>query len=106
MLAAKRQEILDARDAQAALKKPANASTLPVNDEVNEVKIVDRSYYMSKAFKAQDQEAQALIDTTAKEFSLNEAQERAFRIVANHAVESNGEHLKMCRAHIFLAVEL
>lgn len=50
---------------------------------------------MSKAFKAQDQEAQALIDTTAKEFSLNEAQERAFRIVANHAVESNGEHLKM-----------
>ena len=27
--------------------------------------------------------------------SLNEAQERAFRIVANHAVESNGEQLKM-----------
>lgn len=49
---------------------------------------------MSKAFKAQDQEAQALIDTTAKEFSLNEAQERAFWIVANHDVE-NGEHLKM-----------
>ncbi|KAL1936864.1 hypothetical protein VTO73DRAFT_6441, partial [Trametes versicolor] len=78
VLAAKRQEILDARDAQAALKKPANASTLPINDEVNEVKVIDRSYYMSKAFKAQDQEAQALIDTTAKEFSLNEAQERAF----------------------------
>ncbi|EIW62916.1 uncharacterized protein TRAVEDRAFT_114867, partial [Trametes versicolor FP-101664 SS1] len=65
VLAAKRQEILDARDAQAALKKPANASTHPVNDEVNKVKVVDRSYYMSKAFKAQDQEAQALIDTTA-----------------------------------------
>ncbi|EIW51289.1 uncharacterized protein TRAVEDRAFT_82751, partial [Trametes versicolor FP-101664 SS1] len=50
---------------------------------------------MSKAFQAQDQEAQALIDTTAKEFSLNEAQERAFRIVANHALRSKPNHLKM-----------
>ena len=32
---------------------------------------------------------------TVKLFSLNKEQERALRIVANHAVKSNGEHLKI-----------
>ncbi|OJT05117.1 hypothetical protein TRAPUB_4095, partial [Trametes pubescens] len=73
VLATKCQEILDARDAQASTEETSECEP----------------YYMNKAFKAQDQEVQALIDGTAKEFSLNEAQERAFRIVANHAVESN-----------------
>ena len=57
--------------------------------------MVDRKYFLSKNFKASNAEAQKLIDDTAKKFSLNKAQEHAFRIVANHAVESNGEQLKM-----------
>ena len=50
VLASKRQEILDARDAQAALKKPANNSGVVVNTEVDEVKIIDKTYFMSKNF--------------------------------------------------------
>ena len=57
--------------------------------------MVDCKYFLSKNFKTSNAEAQKLIDDTAKKFSLNKAQERAFRIVANHAVESNGEQLKM-----------
>ena len=50
---------------------------------------------MSKHFKASNAKAQKLIDSTATQFSLNKAQECAFRIVANHAIESTGEQLKM-----------
>ena len=50
---------------------------------------------MSKHFKASSAEAQKSIDSTATQFSLNKAQECAFRIVANHAIESNGEQLKI-----------
>ncbi|KAI0349178.1 hypothetical protein OH77DRAFT_1372129, partial [Trametes cingulata] len=43
VLASKKQEILDARDAQADLKKPVDPKTgLPKNTEVNEVKVIDK----------------------------------------------------------------
>ncbi|KAI9056830.1 hypothetical protein FKP32DRAFT_1549176, partial [Trametes sanguinea] len=52
-------------------------------------------FYLSKSFKAKIKEAQQLIDHIVEHFSLNEDQERAFQIVANHAVKESGEHLKM-----------
>ncbi|KAI0749943.1 hypothetical protein C8Q80DRAFT_1101909, partial [Daedaleopsis nitida] len=91
-----RQQILDARDAEAKSKPPKNsASSLPVNHEVDSVKLVDKQYFMDKNSQVTDPQAKELIENTVVKFSLNEAQERAFRIVANHAVDSCGEDLKM-----------
>jgi hypothetical protein len=59
-----------------------------------EVKIVDKSY-LSQDFKADRIEDQSLIDRTVIDFLLNSEQERAFRIVANHATSKNPEQLKM-----------
>ncbi len=84
LLTDKKQSILDEREAQA-----------DKNEKAKNYKIVGKNYFLSKDFKASNKEAQKLIDDTATEFSLNEAQECTFRIVANHAVESNGEQLKM-----------
>ena len=94
LLADKRQSILDERDAQADQNEKAKNHKAG-DKNAGEVKIVGQNYFLSKDFKASNKEAQKLIDDTAAKFSLNEAQERAFRIVANHAVESNGEQLKM-----------
>ena len=94
LLTDKRQGILDEREIQAD-KKEKSKNFKPPNKDANKVKVVDRKYFLSKNFKASNAEAQKLIDDTAKKFSLNKAQERAFRTVANHAVESNGEQLKM-----------
>ena len=90
-----RQKVLEAREAEASQKKNGTKGKGGINNEVNEVKVIDKRYFMSNKFRASNAAAQKLIDDTVLEFSLNEAQERAFRIVANHAVEPNGEHLKM-----------
>ena len=58
------------------------------------VKIVDRSY-LEKSFYTDDAASAQLIDGTVKMFSLNTEQERAFRIIANHAVSKNPEQLRM-----------
>ena len=58
----------------------------------NVVKVVDKSY-LDKNFylgKASD-----LINNIAQDYSLNEEQERAFKIVANHSVCQNPEQLRM-----------
>ena len=78
---------------------PAN----PVNDTqtshtfhklhtVDVVKIVDKSY-LERDFHIVG--ASDLIEFTAKDFSLNKEQERAFRIIANHAICRNPEQLRM-----------
>ena len=59
-----------------------------------EVKIVDQSY-LTADFKAKSKSAQQLIDKTFQGFKLNNEQERAFRIIANHAVTPQAEQLKM-----------
>ncbi|TFK78808.1 hypothetical protein K466DRAFT_448513, partial [Polyporus arcularius HHB13444] len=51
--------------------------------------------FLHKTFEIRDPKAKKLIDDTVQQFTLNEAQERAFRIVAHHAIDSCGEHLKM-----------
>src|ERR1700677_2701811 len=60
----------------------------------NDVQIVDRSY-LQKNFKAQSETAQKLIEDVVEKFELTSDQERAFRIVANHAVSPGSEQLMM-----------
>ena len=91
-----RQEILEARDAEANSKeKDVPVQWPPINTEVNEVKVVGSKYFLHKKFRADNVNTQKLIDDTVSKFSLNDDQERAFRIVANHSIESSGQHLKM-----------
>ena len=58
----------------------------------NIVKVVDKSYLERKFHKEGDS---VLIDSTVQNFSLNKEQERAFRIIANHAISENPEQLRM-----------
>jgi hypothetical protein len=51
---------------------------------------VDRSY-LQKNFKAQSETAQKLIEDVIGKFELTSEQERAFRIIANHAVTPGSE---------------
>ena len=85
---------MDEREIQAD-KRDKSKVTKPSNKDADQIKIVDKKYFLSKHFKANNAKAQKLIDSTATQLSLNKAQEYAFRIVANHAIESNGEQLKM-----------
>ena len=62
------------------------------NFKENIVKIVDKSY-LEKSFVAGKYANQ--IDETVLKFGLNKEQERAFRIVANHAVSPHQDQLKM-----------
>jgi len=59
-----------------------------------DVKIIDQSY-LTSTFKAKKIEIQREIDCIVQDFHLNKEQERAFRIISNHAVSSKGEQLKM-----------
>jgi len=61
---------------------------------VNQVKVVDKAF-LQKTFKAKSRIDRTHISTTISDFSLNEEQERAFRIVANHSVEPTSEQLLM-----------
>ena len=69
-----------------------NAEQLAFECAADTVKIVDKSY-LEKSFRADD--ATQLVDSTSKIFSLNTEQERAFRIITNHAVSKNPEQLRM-----------
>lgn len=62
------------------------------NSTKNDVKIIDNLF---RSFKAATEEAQQIINEMVKYFNLNKDQERAFHIVANHAVTSASEQLKM-----------
>ncbi|KAJ6472415.1 hypothetical protein C8R45DRAFT_801862, partial [Mycena sanguinolenta] len=51
--------------------------------------------YFTKEFVAKQVEASAQVSDTIKMFSLNEKQERAFRIVANHSLDNAAPVLRM-----------
>jgi hypothetical protein len=87
-----RQSLLDKRldECQGAHQVP----TPPMNHVADpaQVKVVDKSYL------EQDKHSIAhkhIIDSLVTKFLLNHEQERAFRIVANHACEPQSEQLKM-----------
>ena len=94
-----KQAVKDARD--AALKRKRRDIPNTVNETAatgtkpfEGVKVVDADY-LHKDFKAKREEDRNLIDAIVVEFSLNKEQERAFRIIANHAASSSSEQLKM-----------
>lgn len=59
-----------------------------------EVKLLTPEWFC-KNYKSDRVETDDIIDQVAKEFSLNKEQERAYRLIANHAATPNIEPLKM-----------
>lgn len=91
----KRQELLDKRNEFNLTLNTLNddKSTLNIKTtDTNTVKIVDKSY-LERNFDPGPHKA--VIAESITKFSLNTEQERAFRIVANHAVDPHAEQLKM-----------
>ena len=94
-----RQRILDEKNAHRDKLKlnyrdsPSKDPNIPGNTHTaNVVKVVDKSY-LERNFRKEG--ASELIDSTVQDFSLNKEQERAFRIIANHAISENPEQLRM-----------
>ena len=73
---------------------PTKSLKMMSDSKENNVKIIDQSYLQRK-FKAKIVADNKLIDDTVQEFFLNTKQERAFIIIANHAVEPKSDQLKM-----------
>ena len=90
----KRQELIDERCTNIP-KDINNIDKTESNEEsLAEVKIVNKTYLTEK-FKAKVNKEQNIIDNTVSKFLLNTEQERAFRIIANHASSKKPEQLKM-----------
>jgi hypothetical protein len=86
-----------AKDAVLALRE----QHLPVNNSMpfkyqyfNDVTVQDISF-LKKKFKAKKQENQNIIEEILRKCMLNTEQERAFRIVCNHATMAQPSQLKM-----------
>ena len=97
-----RKEVL-AKKKEAIDNKRKHMKSTPTEETAEDTKIftaydtaevIDMSYLL-KEFQADEQSIQDIIDSTVKEYQLNKEQERAFRIVANHASRRSGEQLKM-----------
>jgi hypothetical protein len=94
IVAKKKQEVIDARRKNIPSENTQSHNEHSDNHKLNDVKIVDKSY-LKHNFKASNQNDQTLIDSTASEYLLNAEQNRAFRIIANHATQKNADQLKM-----------
>ncbi|KAF5345450.1 hypothetical protein D9758_013654 [Tetrapyrgos nigripes] len=86
-----RQDILDKRHKSSANQDTANKFK---NRFPNQVEILDKTAFETKTRQGQTQN---LIDTIANEYKFhdNPEQNRAFRIIANHAASPCPEQLKM-----------
>jgi hypothetical protein len=85
-----RQEALDDRQ-----KSRATGETVTFNmavAETNVVRIIDRSHLEKRHHSVQHR---CEIDKVSQQFHLNEEQERAFKIIANHSVIPSPAQLKM-----------
>lgn len=81
------------------VNKLANMPPMPCdrggkNKSFNQVGILPSDYF-NKRFKASTVEAQAIIDDVSTHFNLNCEQDRAFRLLANHASTPQSEPLRM-----------
>jgi hypothetical protein len=88
MLQEKKQDVL--QNKVRAKSKPKDApfqSSTP-----NVVKIIDKAY-LEKKFHTTNHNI--MIDSISQQYCLNDEQDRAFKIVANHVVLPNSEPLKM-----------
>ena len=92
----KKDEALQEHMSGYCVDGPQGSSrTLQSNTNVvNDVKIVNKSYF-EKLYDSGHLYNEEHTETTIKEFELNDAQERAFRIVANHAMSATTDQLKM-----------
>jgi len=88
----KRQEVQEKRNTNIQPKKIDIPNYPLIQGQENVVKVVDKSY-LEKKFH--NHEFQFQIEDSVVKYSLNEEQERSFRIVANHAVSPCAEQLKM-----------
>ena len=88
-----KQKVLAERNKHIPENKSRTAKSKTDPNE-NDVKVVDQEY-LTRDFKAKSKASQKLIEDTIKKFKLNTEQERAFRIIANHAVSPKTEQLKM-----------
>jgi hypothetical protein len=87
-----------AKDAVLAVRGkhlPVNEEGIPLTSRNYNDVVVDDISYLRKNFKAEMADNQNIINNTVKDFKLNAEQERAFRIVANHATMSQPGQLKM-----------
>src|SRR6202453_852061 len=91
----KRDQVLAQRNknisATKSMRKKPGHYTDP---NENNVKVVDQAY-LTHDYKAKTAAAQQLIDKVVHYFRLNTDQERAFRIIANHASSPQDDQLKM-----------
>jgi hypothetical protein len=89
----KRRELIELRSQQIPTDKDGNCLVGVARHVLtNEVKVVDKSY-LERRFHAGDH--QDHIDTTVADFCLNAEQERAFRMVANHATSPYSDVLRL-----------
>jgi hypothetical protein len=91
---AAKQTVLEEKKRNMPSTVPSNKCVHEELHKYNEVKIADISY-LRQSFHAEQAEQQNFIDSTVIEYCLNIEQERAFRIVANHATANNQKQLKM-----------
>ena len=91
------QESVGRWRSQSQKQNSDSTSGLPINHEVNSVKIVEKKTfkYASQDFQPTNPADKILIDSCVAEFTLNTEQERAFRIIANHSTNQGHEQLKM-----------
>lgn len=90
--------IKTAKDAVLAMRGqhlPVNENGIPLNTQSFNTVTVQDIGYLRRNFKAEIKENQNTIEETVTGFMLNIEQERAFRIVANHATMAQPSQLKM-----------
>ncbi|KZP09987.1 hypothetical protein FIBSPDRAFT_759192, partial [Athelia psychrophila] len=89
---AKREEIIAAKRARLPDSDSLNPELVP--GQSHTVQIIDQGWFL-KAFRAAQFECQDLVDLLVRENALNVEQERAFRLIANHANCKKPERLQM-----------
>ena len=89
-----RQNILSGRAKEPNSDAPGENSVIGSKPGIdhNQVRIVDKSYLEKSR---QSVAHKKIIDSIAQKFELNTEQDRAFRLVANHACNPTSEQLKM-----------
>ncbi|TFY70644.1 hypothetical protein EVG20_g2362 [Dentipellis fragilis] len=95
LLASKKAEVLAQKQSGNTSKENVKDPEEPSHeDPPNDVFPVYKSY-LTKECKAEKKQDEKLIDSFVKQFTLNEEQERAFRIIANHSVSKIKDQLHM-----------
>ena len=94
VLAKKKEAIDNKRKHMKPTRTEENSDNNNKFTAYDTAEVIDISY-LFKEFQADEQSDQDIIDSTVKEYQLNKEQERAFRIVANHASSRSKQQLKM-----------